>query len=97
MRSRLHRYVAAPDTDGGTADRVAHAALRGQVRLHTGQEGGGGGAAKHRRLDTRHQGQNYSKKRDSLNDISWLESSHVRKKWCEETPKYGVILLDTCD
>ncbi len=62
LRSRLHRSVAAPDTDDGTADRVAHAALSGQVRLHTGQEGGGGGAAKHRRLDTRHQGQKYSKK-----------------------------------
>jgi hypothetical protein len=57
MRSRLHRSVAAPDTDGGAADRLSHAALRGQVRLHTGQEGGGGGAAKHRRLDTCHQGQ----------------------------------------
>ncbi len=36
-------------------------------------------------------------KKGQSNDISWHESSHVRKKGCEETPKYGVILLDTCD
>jgi hypothetical protein len=40
---------------------------------------------------------NILKKGQSHNDISYLESSHVRKKGCEETPKYGVILLDTCD
>ncbi len=60
--------------DGGTADRLPHAALRGQVRLHPGQEGGGGRAAKHRRLDTRHQGQYSSKKGDSL--PPFLVSNH---------------------
>jgi hypothetical protein len=36
--------------------RDSDVAVCGQVRVHPGQEGGGGGAAQHGRLDTRHQG-----------------------------------------